>query len=115
LWRYYILNLHTEAFRQIEYDDSKYFESYHNTMLHLGQQIIGIYDADKLYLIFQIPHNNVFVYYHKKLDVLITEDLQLFIITNYHKLKCVNMGINYIVDRLIFPNLIMEIIVKHVV
>jgi len=87
-----------------------FFDTNRDIMVCLECNIVELYDVYKLNLITQIRHDYNFVYYHKKLDLLITRSLELFVITNDYKLMQLNIGLNYIVDRIAFPNVVMEII-----
>jgi len=106
----YVMNINTDTILKNNDSRSKYFETNKNTMIKLNHQTITIYDAYQLTPITQIQHNYEFIYYHKKLDILITKSCKLFVITANYKLKRCNIGNNYIIDQTITPNQIMEII-----
>jgi len=108
----YIINIHTGIEKTIIIN-GKYFDTNHNLMICLGYKIIVIYDANKFNIIAQINHHHEFIHYHKKFDILITESLQLFVITPKYKLKSANIGLNYFKDRAIFPNQLMEMITDN--
>jgi len=106
----YVKNLYTSAILDINMKDAKYYDTKWDIMLCLSNGPIQIYGVVQLNSLVEINHNHEFIHYHKKLNLLITKGYELFVIESNHKLKHVNVGINYIMDRTIIPNLIMEII-----
>jgi len=105
-----IINIKTGAIMKINTKGVKYYDTNHDIMLGLGPANIKIYDANKLSSVTEINHKYKFIHYHKTLDILITENLQFFKITSNYKLIQVNIGINYIMDSITHPIMIMEII-----
>jgi len=105
----HIINIHNLKTMCIK-THSKYFDTNHNIMLHLDSKNIKIYDVTQLTLVAQIEHDYKFIHYHKKLDTLITDSCELFVISVDHKLKRASIGLNYFNDIDVYPNMMMDIV-----
>jgi len=102
----HLVNLVTNQTLPIFFGDN-IFKIKRNILVQKSTQI-NIHDIDEFNLLNCVDHCPKFVYYHSKLDVLVTSNMQTFILTNKYELEQVKLGENYISDQI--SNHIMEVI-----
>jgi len=73
---------------------------------------INIYDVNSLNLRSTINCNLYFVTYHRKLKIMITKNMEYYRIDSHCNLNKITMGKNYLRDRNIVPNCIMDCILE---
>jgi len=106
-----IINIKTEKRLKIQPESQfKFFDSGIHYLIGIFDDTINFYDADELTLLESRDVGLHFVAYHKKLQLLISEDFNHYIITSRFELDEFISGKNYLQDRNFCFNLVMEII-----
>jgi len=84
-----------------------------NYLIIQFQQSVQIYDIQTMKLLNTIQFVDKIIFYHKRHNIAITQDLNYYQITNKLTLQKVNIQINYYIDMHICPNQIMDIIINN--
>jgi len=85
-----------------------------NYLIGVESKYTEIYDVDSLILLKKV--NNCFDYmlYNKELNLLISDTFDLYRINSKYDFEKITLGRNYINDRCIYENYIMEIILNNI-
>jgi len=107
---YTVYNIETRKKLRVSLN-SKLFDGI-SYLIVQNQQTILIYDIKTMDLLNTIQFPYQIIFYHKQLNIAITQDLDYYIINKY-ELQKINLGINYNKDMTICPNQIMDIIIDN--